>query len=249
MVMTRTCGFSFTTTGRPCGNRVAEGAPWCRAGHPCEVPGTSDELLSVALGRSGLRPAPCLSHRRTRPHDRGRRATELLRQALSSDDAEQGGLHAEHILADEGAALMLLGSPDASAVARAAVIQRFGHVGAFLVVGYEDRWRRHAAPGPVVDGPPGPVVDAAPGPVDGAAHCIESLVRDFALLDARQMDRLLRDIDRAEDRPGDGDGHSAHRWLHATYAVAARDGNARSHRAYLRALDRVLRLVGPLVLP
>ena len=45
----------------------------------------------------------------------------------------------------------------------------------------------------------------------------------------------------------DADGVDAHRWLHATYAVAARDGTPGAHRAYMRALDRVMRLVRPLV--
>jgi hypothetical protein len=241
VVITRRCGFLFTTTGRPCGNRVAEGAPWCRAGHPCAVAGRIDDVMRVALGRSGVTqgfaPGPSTTRR---PVARGRRATELLRRALSSDDAELHGTRAEHILTDDGAALMLLGSPDASDVARAAVIQRYGLVGAFIVVGYEERWRRSAS---------GADDSATRGPTEIGAACLENLLRDFARLDARRLDRLLREIDRTETADSESEVVSAHRWLHATYAIAARDGTGASHRAYLRALDRVLRLVGPLVLP
>jgi hypothetical protein len=79
------------------------------------------------------------------------------------------------------------------------------------------------------------------------AACLETLLQEFPRLDARRLDRVLREIDHADPDSG-SEVVSAHRWLHATYAVAARDGTARAHRAYLRALDRVLRLVGPLVL-
>ena len=34
-VTIRTCGFAFTTTGRPCANHVADDELYCRAGHPC----------------------------------------------------------------------------------------------------------------------------------------------------------------------------------------------------------------------
>jgi hypothetical protein len=241
-VVARRCGFLFTTTGRPCGNRVAEGAPWCRAGHPSAAAGLSDDIMRVALGRSGVvegsTSGPTAPPRR--PVARGRRATELLRRALSSDDAELHGTRAEHILSDDGAALMLLGSPDASDVACAAVIQRYGLVGAFLVVGYEERWRRSAVGGD--DSGTG-------GPMDVGAACLETMLQQFPRLDARRVDRLLREIDRPGYPDSDSEVAIAHRWLHATYAVAARDGTARAHRAYLRALDRVLRLVGPLVLP
>jgi len=228
----------FTTTGRPCGNRVAEGAPWCRAGHPCAGVGPSDEMVLAALGRSGVVDgAGDGPWRPRRPVARGRRATELLRRALSSDDAELHGARAEHILADDGAALLLLGSPDASEVARAAVIQRYGLVGALVVVGYEERWRRSASGDDL----------GTRGPMEMGAACLETLLQEFPRLDARRLDRVLREIDHADPDSG-SEVASAHRWLHATYAVAARDGTARAHRAYLRALDRVLRLVGPLVL-
>jgi len=59
--------------------------------------------------------------------------------------------------------------------------------------------------------------------------------------------RLLCEIDEDEGFAGDTDGVDAHRWLHATYALAARDGTPVAHRAYMSALDRVMRLVRPLV--
>ena len=74
-------------------------------------------------------------------------------------------------------------------------------------------------------------------------------MRDFPRLDARELDRLLRQIERCAGAGHEDEVARAHRMLHATYAVAARDGTDRAHRAYLRALDRVLRLVGPLVIP
>ena len=54
---------------------------------------------------------------------------------------------------------------------------------------------------------------------------------------------LLCEIDEDEGYAGDAEGIDAHRWLHATYAVAARDGTPGAHRAYMCALDRVMRLV------
>jgi len=60
---------------------------------------------------------------------------------------------------------------------------------------------------------------------------------------------LLRELGVHEgfEVDGDGDGIDAHRWLHATYAIAARDGTPAAHQAYMRALDRVMRLVRPLL--
>ena len=72
-------------------------------------------------------------------------------------------------------------------------------------------------------------------------------MRDFADLDALGLYPLLCEIDHDGGLAGDEDGADAHRWLHATYAVAARDGTPAAHRAYMRALDRVMRLVRPLV--
>ncbi|HLN43781.1 MAG TPA: hypothetical protein VK215_15090 [Acidimicrobiales bacterium] len=202
---------------------------------------------------------------------------------MASEDADEVGLRAEHVLADGGTALALLGGEDASPAARAAVVQRFGRVGALLVLGYEERGRaQHLGPlNPLPNASPNGSHNGSPngshngsrsGAVngshngssnaspngshnghreaeqldDGKGH-IERLVRDFADLDALGLYRLLGEIDHDEGLGGDGDGVDAHRWLHATYAVAARDGTPGAHRAYMRALDRVMRLVRPLV--
>src|ERR1700680_408184 len=119
---TRTCGFVFTTTGRPCANHVTDGVPWCRAGHPCSSTAFPDDIVEGAPDHSDAPPAyygP--SPRSTRALSSTRRATELLRQAMASEDADEFGLRAEHVLADRGTALTLLGGPDASPAARAAV--------------------------------------------------------------------------------------------------------------------------------
>jgi hypothetical protein len=238
--MASTCGFVFTTTGRPCANHVADDAPWCRAGHPCSSIVVADEPVPDVPNRSDASPAR--SHRGGRARrapSRTRRATELLRQAMASEDADELGLRAEHVLADGRTALALLGGPDASPAARAAVVQRFGRVGALLVLGYEERGRaRHSTP---VNG-----LRVWEQPETGDPH-IEYLVREFARLDSRHLYELLCEIDEDEGYAGDEDGVDAHRWLHATYAVAARDGTPGAHRAYMRALDRVMRLVRPLV--
>jgi len=235
---TRTCGFAFTTTGRPCANRVADGVPWCRAGHPRPDAGGRDDDLATALDRTGVRPAQPRSSGARRSPNRNRRATELLRQAMAAEDAEQFGLRAEHVIADGSTALTLLGDPEASPAARAAVVQRFGRIGALLVLGYEDRWarrRRLAGSG------------ATPAAPAAAGQPVERIVRDFARLDARHLYHLLAELDR-EDGLAVGDtGADAHRWLHATYAVAARDGTPGAHHAYMRALDDVMRLARPLL--
>ncbi len=189
--------------------------------------------------RSDASPVHALRGARPRrPLNRTRRATELLRQAMASEDTDQVGLRAEHVLVDGATALALLGGPHASPAARAAVVQRFGRVGALLVLGYEERGRvQH----------PGSLNGLrARERFDSDRH-IERLVRDFAYLDAPGLYRLLCEIDHDEGLAGDVDGVDAHRWLHATYAVAARDGTPGAHRAYMRALDRVMRLVRPLV--
>src|ERR1700676_905580 len=240
VMMASTCGFAFTTTGRPCANHVAEGVPWCRAGHPCSSAVVPDEPVIEAPDRSDA--SVCSQRgggRARRPGSRTRRATELLRQAMASEDADEFGLRAEHVLSDGGTALALLGGPDASPAARAAVVQRFGRVGALLVLGYEERGR--ARPPKAVNG-----LRAVERSETGDRH-IENLVRDFVHLDSRELYELLCEIDADEGFAGDEDGVDAHRWLHATYAVAARDGTPAAHRAYMRALDRVMRLVRPLV--
>jgi hypothetical protein len=256
---TRPCGFPFTTTGRPCQNRVPAEMGWCRAGHPCRRPGVADpvqEALEDFAGQAVTPSAvtlPVVGPRpRSRRTPRTRRATELVRQAMASEDVEHLGLRADHVLGDGGAAAALLGSPDASPAARAAVVQRFGRVGALLVIGYEDRWRRARDGGDPDAAGPGDV-DEHRRDVEGAARpdgerALEVLVREFERADAARVYELLCEIDRDDRPPGRrDDGADAHRWLDATYAVAARDGSASAHRAYMRALDRVMRLVRILV--
>ncbi len=162
----------------------------------------------------------------------GKRATELLGRALGSDDAESEGLLADDVLADPELALKLLGSPSALTGARNAVVQHYGRVGALLVVGYEERFARQHTTG------------AAPGMSNGhdAAHCVEQLVVDFATLDAGEVDDLLAELDGCEGRSIDAESINARRWLHATYAVAGRDGSDAAHRAYMAALDVVMQL-------
>ncbi|HTT86208.1 MAG TPA: hypothetical protein VMF60_02470, partial [Acidimicrobiales bacterium] len=136
----RPCGFAFTTTGRPCAHLVAEDELYCRAGHPCTARRPRDAITGAL--------APTVTARRragASAPDRTQRAAELLARSLSHDDAEADGICAEKILGDPDVALAFLGSPDAAPAARDAVVQRFGLVGALLVVGHEDRFRQHLA--------------------------------------------------------------------------------------------------------
>ena len=235
------CGFTFTTTGRPCANRVAEGVLTCRAGHPCAGPAPADVVLRpLPSPTPPARPRPVSPGRR--PDARLRRVTDMVRQAMASDDVEHIGLRAEHVLADVGAALTLLGAPDASPAARATVIQRFGRVGALLVLGYEDRWHRQQA-----DGPGAASATALAAPADDSRRLVASLLREFDRIDARRLYDLLCAIDCGHEAVTHDTPADAHRWLDATYAVAARDGTSGAHRAYMNALERVMRLVRPLV--
>lgn len=154
------------------------------------------------------------------------RASRLLGQALASEDAEASGLRAADVLMSGEVALVLLGAPDAWAAARHVVVQRYGRVGALLVVGYEGRWRaRHGEEGPV--NPPE----------------MERLLDRFAHLDAEELEQLLAHLEPADGgAEGNEDVTDARRRLHATYAVAARDGTESAHRAYMEALDHVMRL-------
>jgi hypothetical protein len=224
----RTCGFTLTTTGRPCANHVGADVMSCRAGHPCPVvpdrgDGATGGHRQQTRRRRGETPAG---------PDRGRRAAELLARSLMHDDAEVDGLCADQVLADPVMALALLGSPDAAPAARDAVVQRFGLIGALLVVGYEDRWCRRLS---IVSGAGEP---AAVG--DEVGRHVDRLVRQFADIDARSLESLLSEIDRAEGRATSGVTAKARCRLHATYAIAARDGDGASHHAYMEALDRVL---------
>lgn len=174
-------------------------------------------------------------------------ARTLLGEALASDDAEAGGLHADDVLADPEMATALLGDPAAWPAARMAVVQRYGRVGALLVMGYEGRFRsRHGSTG------------------DGNPRELELLVDGFAVMDVHEVHEvlsLLDGLDEGDRRSGrqasasgagtqaagwleaeQSDSVAARRWLEATYAIAARDGTEADHRAYMRALDRVMRL-------
>lgn len=152
------------------------------------------------------------------------RASRLLGQALASDDAEAGGLRADEVLANPAVAQLVLGAPDAWPAARHAVVQRYGRVGALLVLGYEGRWRSRHDGGPV--NPPE----------------MEQLLDGFFRLDAEHVCDLLAGLEPADDACGHNEGATrARQWLHATYAVAARDGTDSAHRAYMAALDGVMR--------
>ena len=169
-------------------------------------------------GAPGERPGtdrPRLAHR----------ASGLLGQALAAEDAETVGPRADELLADPERAVSLLGAPDAWAVARHAVVQRYGRVGALLVVGFEERHRARAG---------GEAV---------AVPELEELLDGFPSADAAGLDGILAALDG--EHPDDVDEeNTARRWLHATYAVAERDGTDEAHRAYMDALDRLLRLAG-----
>ncbi|HZU80757.1 MAG TPA: hypothetical protein VE991_12645 [Acidimicrobiales bacterium] len=165
----------------------------------------------------------------TRPTGIGRRVTALLGQALASDDAESGGLRADDVLADPEGATVVLGAPDSWDSARNAVVQRYGRVGALLVVGHEDRWARAHGDQP-----------ATPAPV-------EFLLDHFTELDAPAIDGLLAELERGEGMDVADEDTSSRRWLHATYAVAERDGSDEAHRQYMAAFDRVMRRAGALL--
>ncbi|MGH9030270.1 MAG: hypothetical protein ACRDV4_11740, partial [Acidimicrobiales bacterium] len=67
-----------------------------------------------------------------------RRVSELMADAWYAEDAEAAGANAAKLLADRETTLKTLGGPLSVAAARHAVIQRFGGVGALLVVACED---------------------------------------------------------------------------------------------------------------
>lgn len=191
---------------------------------PWESPATSGELDSAAV-TTGL----------------DRRVSSLLSDALRADDAEASGFDARTLVADPARAVDLLGSPEVPPAARHCVVQRFGGVGALIVMACEDCWKRcHRA-----ESTAGATRDELePFQVD-----LRRLLELFTELGAEEMVELVREIENAAcDSPvgrGDEDSQAdaeARRWLHVTYAVAARDGTDEAHRAYVNALDRVLAL-------
>ncbi len=237
-VAIRTCGFAFTTTGRPCANHVADDELYCRAGHPCTGAGRRSDVVRWAALHGHVRP-PVTDASSPATPDRRRRAAVLLARALSHEDAEAEGICADWLLADPAVALALLGSPDAAPEARDAVIQRFGLVGALLVVAHEDRWQRHLA---VLSGD----ADTTAAGDEVGGH-LERLVKNFSHLDARRLEALLGDIDRAESATSAGQVTATRHRLHATYAVAARDGSPVSHHEYMESLNEVLKNARPAV--
>jgi hypothetical protein len=240
-VTIRTCGFAFTTTGRPCANHVGDDELYCRAGHPCA---TGLARRGDGIGRPAIHDSTSvgITVDDAAVTHRGRRAMKLLARSLAHEDAEADGICADRVLADPAIALALLGSPDAAPAARDAVVQRFGLVGAFLVVGQEDRWHRRLA---IVSGD----AEAASAGDDVSMH-LERLVKHFADIDVRTLSTLLSEIDRAES-PGpdedDDDVAVARHRFHAAYAVAARDGSELSHHEYMESLNEVLNMTRPAV--
>jgi hypothetical protein len=236
----RTCGFAFTTTGRPCANHVTDDDLYCRAGHPCTtVTARRAHIGKWAEHHGHMFPVGTTGTSAPNAPDRRRRASLLLARALAHEDAEADGVCADRFLADPAVALALLGSPDTAPEARDAVVQRFGLIGALLVVAHEDRWQRHLA---VLSG------DAeTTSASDEVAGHLERLVRHFPHLDVLGLETLLSDIDRAESGiPTDQVAAARHR-LHAAYAVAARDGNEGSHHEYMDSLNEVLKMTRPAV--
>lgn len=160
-----------------------------------------------------------------------RASAALLASAFASDDAEETGVYAAEVIADPERAISLLGGPDAWSAARNAVVQRYGRVGALLVLGFEERWRDRHTPRP----------SRITGADAEVRRRLEALLDGFHDLDATGLDDLLFELDRAAGAPGEDASAETRRWLHVTYAVAARDGTDAAHRAYMEALDRVLR--------
>lgn len=152
--------------------------------------------------------------------------SRLLAQALAADDAETAGLRADDVLALPEQCPSLLGGPDAAPSARHAVVQRYGRVGALLVVGYEGRWRaRNGSPAP------------------GNPDALELLLDHFADIDVEGLEGLLARLEHDGEtgsRRGDDEVSLVRRRLHATYAVAARDGTDAAHHAYMEALERFM---------
>jgi hypothetical protein len=169
-----------------------------------------------------------------------RRVAELLAAALHAEDAEASGVHAQELLADPCRAVELLGAPDVPLAVRHAVVQRFGGVGALLVIACEESWQLlHAAR---VSGE-----TTSTERLDPLHANLEELLHRFADIGPQDMDCLVEAIERAEGWSPGSEAATAHRRLHVTYAVAARDGTDEAHRAYVQALDGVLALKRGLV--
>jgi hypothetical protein len=168
------------------------------------------------------------------------RVVELFCAAMCSEDAEASGICAHELLVDPRRAVGLLGAPDVPMAARHAVVQLYGGVGALLVVACEESWRERYE-------------GRVPGDSAGAEQLevvrpyLVELLRRFHDVSPGDMDRLVEAIEREEGLPFHDEASAARRWLHVTYAVAARDDTDEAHRAYVQALDRVLALKRGLV--
>jgi len=172
--------------------------------------------------------------------DVSRKIAELLSESMCADDAEASGVSAAEIVADSGRAVGLLGDPDSPAVARHAVVQRFGGVGALFVIACEESWLRGSEGRARAD-----AVGAA-GDEELQVH-LETLLRRFTEISAEDMESLVAAVEATEGGWPGGESAIARRWLHVTYAVAARDGTDETHHSYVQALDRVLALKRQLV--
>jgi len=182
-------------------------------------------VFVVLQGRAGVSGEDAASESR-RHRELSGSVSRLLAQALSADDAETAGLRADDVLARPELCPSLLGGPDAWPSARHAVVQRYGRVGALLVLGYEGRWR-------AVDGG-----DASANPA-----ALEQLLDHFGELEVDELEGLLARLEGDTDpRRGGDEVTSVRRTLHATYAVAARDGTDAAHHAYMEALERFMGL-------
>ena len=168
------------------------------------------------------------------------RVVDLFCAAMCSEDAEASGICAHELTVDPGRAVELLGAPGVPMASRHAVVQLYGGVGALLVIACEELWReQHAS-----DVPGDAAADRQLEMV--RPHLVE-LLRRFHHVGAEDMDGLVEAIEREEGQPCREEASIARRRLHVTYAVAARDGTDAAHRAYVRALDRVMALKRGLV--
>ena len=162
-----------------------------------------------------------------------------MSSASWAEDAEASGIRTQELLADVGRAVGLLGAPDVDPLARHAVVQRFGGIGALLVIACEESWsqREWFSEDPGVNGPLGHL----PGELGELLDC-------FSEMEAKDMDRLVAAIESSQGHFYASDVEAAaRRWLNVTYAVAARDGTDEADRAYFQALDRVLSMKRELV--
>ncbi len=184
-------------------------------------------MVVVLRGRAGVSGGNAASEPR-RDQGLAGRVSRLLSQALAADDAEKAGVRADDVLSRPELCESVLGGPDSVPSARHAVVQRYGRVGALLVVGYEGRWRARSA------------TDASENPA-----ALDLLLEHFSELEVDELEGLLGRLEGGDakgPRPGDDEVTSVRRRLHATYAVAARDGTDAAHHAYMEALERFMGL-------